>query len=89
MNVEVLFFAQLREITNIRQRTYAMKAGAVLSDLLDMIVADFGEIFRQEIQHLEGLRVLIGDHEFGLDESLSQPLHDKDTVVFLPPIAGG
>jgi molybdopterin converting factor small subunit len=89
MNVEVLFFAQLREISNIRQKTYPMAEGATLNQLLDMIVADFGENFRTEVTHLEGLRVLIGDHEYSLEDGLGQTLHDKDTVVFLPPIAGG
>ena len=88
MKVEVLFFAQLRELAGIRQRTFVLDAGARLKALLDMLDAEYAG-FRHEVETLEGLRVLIGEREYGLDEALETALSEGDTVVFLPPIAGG
>jgi len=88
MNVEVLFFAQLRELAGVRQRTFTLQGSARLADLLDILDAEYPG-FRRAVESLDGLRVLIGEREYGLEEALEAAPADGDTVVFLPPIAGG
>ncbi|MEW6142462.1 MAG: MoaD/ThiS family protein [Chloroflexota bacterium] len=86
IKIEVLLFAQLRELTGVKQKTYDLPAGTLFSALLDRMTSDFGATFRTEVNDLH---VIFPDRECLLREALTVPLTDNATIVFLPPIAGG
>jgi molybdopterin converting factor small subunit len=89
IKVEVLLFAQLRELAGVKQKTYYLPAGTLFHVLLDRMTSDFGTALRTEVDSLEGLRIVFPDRECSLEEAMTVPLADNITIVFLPPIAGG
>ena len=88
MNVEVLFFGKLRELA-VRKQAMSMREGAQLSDLIERLGAEYGVDFRQEVDHIGGLRILINGREYDLLDGMNTQLKDGDMVVFLSLIAGG
>ena len=89
MNIEVLFFGQLRELTNAHRMTATVKDGASLADLIERLGEEYGTAFRQKMDSVEGLRILINGREYGLLGGMDAPLQDGNTIVLLPPIFGG
>jgi molybdopterin synthase sulfur carrier subunit len=89
VKVECVFFAQLREIVGVRQKHVELPAGARVKDLVDLLAREHGDNFRDEINNLEGTRILVGDREYFPDEVMETRLKDGDQIVFLPPIFGG
>jgi len=89
MNIEVLFFGQLRELTAVNRRTAVVKDGARLADLIEHFGEEYGAAFRQQVDNIKGLRILINGREYTLLGGMEAPLKDGDTVAILPPIFGG
>jgi MoaD family protein len=89
MNVEVLFFGQLRELTAVRQTNVAMNDGARLVDLIEHLGEEYGDAFRHEVNNIRGLQILINGQQHTFLGGMEAPLKDGDTVVLLPPIFGG
>ncbi|MFC1984441.1 MoaD/ThiS family protein [Chloroflexota bacterium] len=89
MNIETLFFGRLRELTTVSQRAIAMKDNTRLVDLLEHLGEEYGAAFRHQVNNIRGLRILINGREYTLLGGIEAPLKEGDTVVFLPPIAGG
>ena len=89
MKIEAVFFAQLREMVGARQKFIELVDGARVKDLVDLIVREHGESFRNELNNLEGTRIMVGDREYFPDEVMETPLKEGDSVIFLPPIFGG
>jgi len=89
MYVEVLFFGQLRDIAGVRQKTVYIDEGARVIDLVDHLGEEYGDAFRDQVGHTQGLRIFISGREFWLSDATNQQLQDGDTIILLPPIAGG
>ena len=89
MNIEVLFFGQFRSLTSSHQRTAVIKDGARLVDLLEHLGEEYGAAFSQLVENIQGLRILINGQEYTLLGGMEASLADGDTVVLLPPVAGG
>ena len=89
MNIEILFFGQLREITGVSRTGVVIEENSRLADLVSHLSGQYGDAFREKIEGIEGLRILINGREFYLLGRMEAPLSDGNTVVFLPPIAGG
>ena len=89
MNIEVLFFGQLRELTSSNRTTAFLKDGASLADLIELLGEEYGTAFRQKMDSVQGLRILINGREYKLLGGMDAPLQDGNTVVLLPPIFGG
>jgi molybdopterin synthase sulfur carrier subunit len=89
MNVEVLFFGQLRELAAVRQVTFVMSDGARLVDLIEHLGEEYGDSFRRELSNTSHLQILINGQEHTFLGGMETPLKDGDTVVLLPPIFGG
>ena len=89
MNIEVLFFGQLRELTSSNRTTTALKDGASLADLIERLGEEYGTAFRKKMDSVQGLRILINGREYKLLGGMDAPLQDGNTVVLLPPIFGG
>lgn len=89
MKIEVLFFGQLRELTGVQRSTVDLGDGARLAALMAHLGEAYGASFRQQLDSIRGLRILINGREYALVGGMEAPLKDGDTVVFLPPIFGG
>ncbi len=89
MDVEVLLFGQLRELTGIHQEVISVGKRARLTDLIERLGERYGAVFGEEIDHIAELRILINGREYSLLGGMETQLKDKDTVAFLPPIEGG
>jgi MoaD family protein len=89
MNIEVLFFGKLRELTAVNRRAIAVKEDGKLADLLEHLNEEYGADFRRQVNNIRSLRILINGREHTLLGGMEAPLKDGDTVVLLPPIFGG
>ena len=89
MNIEVLFFGQLREITGVSRTNVVIDDNSRLADLVAYLSRQYSDAFREKVESIEGLRILINGREYYLLGRMEAPLSDGNTVVFLPPIAGG
>ena len=89
MNIDILFFGQLREITGVSRTNVAISDNSRLADLVVYLSGQYSDAFREKVEGIEGLRILINGREFYLLGRMEAPLSDGNTVVFLPPIAGG
>jgi MoaD family protein len=89
MNIEVLFFGQLREITGVSRTSVVIDDNSRLADLVQYFSGQYGDAFREKVESIEGMRILINGREYYLLGRMEAPLSDGNTVVFLPPIAGG
>lgn len=89
INLEILFFGKLRDIAGVSKTGAVIKDGSRLSDLVEHLSGHYGEEFGEEIANIAGLRILINGREYYLLGRMEAPLTEGDTIVFLPPIAGG
>lgn len=89
MNIEVLFFGNLREIAGVSRTNVVIDDSSRLADLVVFLSKQYGDAFREKIKDIQGLRILINGREYYLLGRMEAPLADGNTVVFLPPIAGG
>jgi MoaD family protein len=88
MKINVMFFGRLRDLTAVRESVVTIQ-GATLVELMEHLYREFGIEFRSAAGSIKGLRILINGREYGLLGGMKAPLKDGDTVVLLPPIAGG
>ncbi len=89
MKINVLFFGQLRDLTAIRESVFVVKDDARLVDLIEHLGKEYGAAFRQQVDSIKSLRILINGQEYMLLGGMEALLKEGDTVVLLPPIAGG
>ncbi len=87
MNIEVLFFGDLRKLAATRQRVITMTEGTQLTHLIEQLVKEYGGVFEEQINST--LRILINGREYEILNGMETPLKDGDVVVLLPIIAGG
>ena len=89
MDIEVLFFGQLREMAGVSRTDVVLEDNSRLADLVVHLSDQYGDTFKDKIEGIQGLRILINGREYYLLGHMEAPLSDGNTVVFLPPIAGG
>jgi molybdopterin converting factor small subunit len=89
VNVDVVFFAHLRELAGMSEKTVALKDGARVDDLIEALSLEYGLPMRREIVENEGMRVFISGREYWLEDGRKEPLSAGDKVVFLYPFVGG
>ena len=88
MNIEVLLFGNRRELAT-RQQVVSLVAGARLIDLIEWLVKENGVDFGKEVNHIEGLHILINGQYYDLLGGMETPLEEGDVVAMLPLLAGG
>ncbi len=89
MTINILFFAQLRDLAGVRERTIETAAGATLKDLVAALCDEYGQDFRHQVAISPGLRILVNGRENEVLQHLETPLKDGDTVTFFPLVFGG
>ncbi len=89
MNIEVLFFGQLRELTEERLISIDIENNASLDDLIEHLCRLYGNMFREKVESIPQLRILINGREYTRLDGLETIINEGDTIAFLPTIAGG
>lgn len=86
MEVEVLFFGPLRDLTGHREEKVALHLHSRLSDLLDLLKEKYGKSFEEKLQ---GMRILVNGRDHTFAGGPCATLNEGDTIAFLPPLFGG
>lgn len=81
IEVSVLLFAYLREMTGENQVALQLPEGSRLSDVWPHLVERFPRL--QGMEHTLAWAV---NHTYARPD---QPLHNGDTLAALPPVSGG
>ena len=85
MNIQLLYFARLREVFGIGQERLQLAAdAATLADLLDALRAR-GGVWAEELAAGRAWRVALNQDIVGVDATL----RDNDEVALFPPVTGG
>lgn len=93
MKVETRFYAFLREATGVERDSFELEEGATVGDLLRAIAARYerlaGLVFEGAPRLRRGFALALNGENVELDKVDEIRLREGDTVVILPPIAGG
>jgi len=81
MKVRVQFYAQLRDLTGMRELDIELAEGATVRDLLENIYA------RQPALRPHDKSILIGAGVEFVDRNY--PLKPSDEIAIMPPVQGG
>jgi sulfur-carrier protein len=95
MEIKVHYLGLVKTYTNQSQDEITLKAGALLSDLLNMLAADFGKQFTQEIYE-PGMKdvkpmftVMVNGIVMGQLNGVDTKLKEGDNVILMPLMTGG
>ena len=79
LNIQVVYFAKLRELTGLDQETFSISKGSDPTDLL----ASINE--KHQIDIGSNFKIAVNDEVSDWDVKLN----DGDRLVFIPPVTGG
>ena len=79
LQIQVVYFAKLRELTGLDQETFSISKGANPSDVLVSINE------RHQIDIGSNFKIAVNDAFSDWDIMLN----DGDRLVFIPPVTGG
>jgi MoaD family protein len=94
MQIDLRYFTVLSRITKKRQERITIKENSTIKDVLAILIVKYGENFRRYVssgRHRSGLRLiyLLNGQDTAQFNGLKTKLRDGDTLVLMPPIAGG
>jgi molybdopterin converting factor subunit 1 len=81
MQIRVLFFGQLKEITGVAQEEAELSEGAKIEDLFER----YGRRFPKLVEFRGSIATSV-NQEYA---DWCKPLASGDEVAFLPPVSGG
>ncbi len=81
MNIKVLFFGQLKDITGLREDSLELGDGARVETVFEHYAGRF-----PRLRELSKSIVLAQNQQFA---AASAPLAEGDEIAFLPPVSGG
>ena len=94
MEVEVRYYAMLREAAGTRREEVELQDGSSFGDLMDLVVDKYGPVFRRYVFDDEGrerdyLSFMVNGVSVHSREGFETPLANGDVVAILPPVGGG
>jgi MoaD family protein len=94
MEVQVRYYAMLREAAGTRREELELPEGSSFGDLMDFVVEKYGPIFRRYVFEDDGrerdyLSFMVNGVSVHSREGFDTPLEDGDVVAILPPVGGG
>ncbi len=81
MNIRIRYFASLRETTEKSEETLTLPDGATIAALREVLLECY-----PRLQAVMERAVCAVNHRY---VSLETILHERDEVVFIPPVGGG
>lgn len=84
MNINVLYFARLREVFGLGSETLALSENATVDSLLDLL-RQRGQIWSENLAPQRAFRVALNQQVVSTDT----PLTDQAEVAIFPPVTGG
>ncbi len=84
MNLNLLYFARLRETLGVSREPFTLDAPATVSDLLDHLRAR-GGVWGTELAAGRNFRIAVNQEMADTGTALS----DGDEVALFPPVTGG
>jgi len=84
MNVNLLYFARLREVFGLASETLILPEGANVDVLLDLL-RQRGDVWAENLAPSRAFRVAVNQDVANGDT----PLNDRAEVAIFPPVTGG
>ncbi len=84
MNVNLLYFARLREVFGLASETLILPEGANVDVLLDLL-RQRGDVWAENLAPNRAFRVAVNQDVANGDT----PLSDRAEVAIFPPVTGG
>jgi molybdopterin synthase sulfur carrier subunit len=84
MNVNVLYFARLREVFGVSTETLVLQEDASVDTLLDLL-RQRGDVWADNLAPQRAFRVAVNQDVAQADT----PLNDGAEVAIFPPVTGG
>ncbi len=84
MNLQLLFFARLRETLGVSRTSFTLNAPATVADLLGAL-RDRGGVWATELAAGRNFRIAVNQEM----ADLNTPLSEGDEVALFPPVPGG
>jgi molybdopterin converting factor subunit 1 len=81
MEVQIRFFASVREKLRRSEATCSVVAGATVGDLLDQLCREY-----PPLADVRGSLSIAVNHEY---VDVSHTLSDHDEIALIPPVSGG
>ena len=94
MKVELRYYAMVRDAAGKRAETLSMQEGSTVVDLIDRLIALYGEplrvyLYDEDGEHLNYLMFSVNEQDIRSLDGYETVLRDGDKVLVMPPIGGG
>jgi MoaD family protein len=94
MKVRIMFLGELRNLTGKKEVEIEANENETVRDLLKEVGEVFGEkiskrIFDENGELSDNVRVLVNGRNILIGKGLETKLCDGDSVILMPPLAGG
>ncbi len=94
MNIQIKFFAALREIVGKKAEFVELDGGVRVQDVISYLVETYGTSLEQHLFDKQGklstsYQLLINGINISTLEGLETLLKEGDTLAILPPVGGG
>jgi molybdopterin synthase sulfur carrier subunit len=94
MKVSVKFLASIREIVGAHEIRFEISSGDTVECLLEILKARFGTALKDAMGKTfedkePKIRILVNGRDIDFLQGAKTELKEGDTVVLIPPVAGG
>lgn len=94
MKVNVKFLASIREIAGAHEMQFEISRGDTVETLLKVLETHFGNDFKEAVgdpfaNENPKIRILVNGRDVDFLRGPKTELNEEDTVVLIPPVAGG
>lgn len=94
MKVNVKFLASIREIAGAHEIQFEIYTGDTVDTLLKFLETRFGSEFKEAVgspfaDENPKIRILVNGRDVDFLKGPKTELKEEDTVVLIPPVAGG
>lgn len=94
MKVNVKFLASIREIVGEHDIWFEVNSGDTVESFLEVLESRFGAAFKDAVgkpfeDENPKIRILVNGRDIDFLQGAKTELKEEDTIVLIPPVAGG